>query len=124
MLRPTLRLIDNSTDGTLSGTVDPSMLSAYCGEGDKAAIYVFEGNVTANDLGSAVEPVTNAAVNLTTGAYTVAFLPFGSYTAAFTCDAGSDDPQVDDDMVVFDVETTVAITAGQTTDQDFNLPPA
>lgn len=123
MLRPTLRLIDNSTDGTLSGTVDPSLLSARCVDGEKAAIYVFEGNVTADDIGSAVEPVTTAAVNLTTGAYTVAFLPFGNYTAAFTCDAGLDDPQAND-TIVFDVETTVTITAGQTTDQDFNLPPA
>ncbi|MBI3186362.1 MAG: DUF4382 domain-containing protein [Gammaproteobacteria bacterium] len=121
MLRPTLRLVDNATDGTLSGTVDTSLLSATCGDGDKAAIYVFEGNVTADDIGSAVEPVTTATVNLTTGAYTVAFLPFGSYTAAFTCDAGMDDPQTDDN-VVFDVTTTVTVTAGQTTDQDFGLP--
>lgn len=121
MLRPTLRLVDNATDGTLSGTVDPSLLSAYCGDGDKAAIYVFEGNVTADDIGSTVEPVTTATVNLTTGAYTVAFLPFGNYTAAFTCDAGMDDPQTDDE-VVFDVTTTVTVTAGQTTDQDFSLP--
>ncbi|HEX5636042.1 MAG TPA: DUF4382 domain-containing protein, partial [Gammaproteobacteria bacterium] len=38
MLRPTLRLVDNSTDGALSGTVDPSLISATCGDGDKAAI--------------------------------------------------------------------------------------
>lgn len=123
MLRPTLRLVDNATDGTLSGTVDPTLISATCADGDKAAIYVFEGNVTANDIGSAVEPVTTATVNLSTGTYSVAFLPFGTYTAAYTCDAGMDDPQADD-AVVFDVTTTVTVTAGQTTDQDFSLPPA
>ena len=119
-LRPTLRLVDNSTDGALNGTVDTSMMSRYCDEGDMAAIYVYEGDVATNDIDddNSVQPVTTANVNMTTGSYTVAFLPSGNYTAAFTCNAGNDVPDTDDE-VNFYGKTMVTITAGQTTTQGF-----
>lgn len=120
MLRPTLRLIDNHTDGALSGSVDTTTISANCTAGDKAAVYVYAGNVTANDIGSSVAPVATANVNWEQGNYnyTVAFIPYGNYTAAFTCDAALDDPQADD-ALVFVGTTTIEIVAGQTTVQDF-----
>lgn len=120
MLRPTLRLIDNHTDGALSGSVDATTISANCTAGDKAAVYVYAGNVTADDIGSSVAPVTTASVNWEQGNYnyTVAFIPYGNYTAAFTCDAALDDPQADDSLV-FVGTTTIEIVAGQTTVQDF-----
>lgn len=120
MLRPTLRLVDNHTDGALSGTVDTTTIATECLAGDKAAVYVYAGNVTADDMGSAVEPVTTASVDWANADYTysVAFLPVGTYTVAFTCDAALDDPQADD-ALAFTGDTTVTITAGQTTVQDF-----
>lgn len=118
VLRPTLRLVDNSTDGALSGTVD--LAAALCA--DPAAVYVFEGaGVTPDDVdGVDPDPVATASVDPVTGDYTVAFLPAGEYTAAFTCDAADDAPDTDDDAAVaFSGTTDVSITAGQTTLLDF-----
>lgn len=123
-LRPTLRLIDNSEDGALQGTVDASTISAECASGDKAAVYVFEGaGATPDDVnidGSDDDPVATASVDWEAGdnTYQVAFLEAGSYTAAFTCDAGSDDPAAEE-ALVFVGTSDVIITAGQTTTQDF-----
>ncbi|MDQ1363696.1 MAG: hypothetical protein QG652_1558, partial [Pseudomonadota bacterium] len=120
MLRPTLRLIDNHTDGALHGTVASTTVSENCMAGDKAAVYVYAGNVTADDVGSTVEPITTASIDLANADadYTVAFIPAGNYTAAFTCDAGQDDATTDDD-ITFAGTQTVVITAGLTTEQDF-----
>lgn len=118
ILRPTLRLVDNSTIGALSGTVD--LTAALCA--DPAAVYVFEGaGVAPDDVdGIGPDPVATASVDPATGDYTVAFLPAGEYTAAFTCDAADDAPDTDDDAVVsFSGTTDVSITAGQTTTLDF-----
>ncbi len=123
-LRPTLRLVDNSTDGSLAGTVDSSTISAECISGDIAAVYVFEGAGTAPDDinidGNDVEPVATAAVDWehADNSYQVAFLDAGTYTAAFTCDAGTDDPAAEDSLT-FVGTTTVTITAGQTTTLNF-----
>lgn len=123
-LRPTLRLVDNSTDGSLAGTVDPSTISAECVSGDKAAVYVFEGNgVTPDDVnidGTDAEPVATASVDWEHGdnSYTVAFLEAGDYTAAFTCDAGLDDPAAEDTLN-FVGTADVGIVAGQTTTLNF-----
>lgn len=116
ILRPTLRLVDNSTDGALSGTVD------LTGCVEPAAVYVFEGaGVVPDDVdGIEPDPVATASVDPETGDYTVAFLPAGEYTAAFTCDAADDAPDTDDDAAVaFSGTTDVSITAGQTTTLDF-----
>lgn len=116
LLRPTLRLVDNSTDGALSGTAD------LTGCVDPAAVYVFEGaGATPDDVdGIDPDPIATASVDPATGAYIVAFLPYGEYTAAFTCDAADDAPDTDDDAtVVFSGTTDVGITAGQTTLLDF-----
>ena len=118
ILRPTLRLVDNSTDGALSGTVD--LAAALCA--DPAAVYVFEGaGVTPDDVdGIDPDPIATASVDPVTGEYTVAFLPAGEYTAAFTCDAADDAPDTDDDATVaFSGTTDVSIVVGQTTLLDF-----
>lgn len=123
-LRPTLRLVDNSEDGALQGTVDASTISAECVAGDKAAVYVFEGaGATPDDVnidGADDDPVATASVDWEGGdnTYTVAFLEAGDYTVAFTCDAGIDDPSAEDTLS-FVGTTDVTITAGQTTTQDF-----
>lgn len=123
-LRPTLRLVDNSMDGSLAGTVDPSTISAECISGDKAAVYVFEGaGTTPDDVnidGNDVEPVATTPVDWANSynSYQVAFLEAGTYTAAFTCDAGEDDPAAEDSLT-FVGTTTVSINAGQTTNLNF-----
>ncbi len=123
-LRPTLRLIDNSTDGALQG----SFMTGYCKNINNAAVYVYEGTgVTANDLGSASEPVTTARVTLVdplaaiaSYKYTVAFLPAGNYTVAYTCDASIDTLESGDE-VQFISTSNVTIVAGQTAVNNFEL---
>ncbi len=123
MLRPTLRMVDNDRDGALTGSVDTSTISAVCTGGDKAAVYVFDGGgVTPDDVdGNNPEPVSTASVDWENADYnyTVAYLEAGTYTAAFTCDAGDDDPTIDDAGVAFTGTTTVTIDVGQTTTLNF-----
>jgi len=124
MLRPTLRLIDNHTDGALAGTVDTTTISANCSAGDKAAVYVFAGtNVTPDDInidGNNIEPVTTAIVDWENSHYTYAvdYIAQGDYTVAFTCDAGLDNP-ASDETLTFVGTTNITVNAGQTTTQNF-----
>ena len=124
ILRPTLRLMDNSRVGTLSGTVHPS----YFEGGDcSGAVYVFDAatpNVPDDEDGEngGPDPITTALVpDDGTYAYEVGFLTEGDYLVAFTCDAADDDPAVDDgaDTFGFLSEAIVTITAGATTPHEF-----
>jgi hypothetical protein len=113
-LKPVLRLVDNAQVGTIAGVFDPTTLSTQSNCGTQApTVYVYPGaNVTPDDIyfppagmsdvdptGSA-EPLTTATAALNSSsqyAYSVAFLPVGTYTVAFTCDP--DDPTVDEDTL-------------------------
>ena len=124
ILRPTLRMVDNSEVGSLSGTIDSSVYvdNSEC----TGAVYVFSDVVSPpDDLDGTDDPITTALIS-TDGAYeyTVGFLTEGEYLAAFTCDALADTTTVDDDSetVSFLSEATVTITAGENTVQNF--PPA
>lgn len=132
ILRPTLRLVDNAQAGSIEGSVAMSLIDdPSCSDGN--AVYVFEGDVEPNDVhdGGGINPLTSALVDLDTGTgefrYSVAFLPAGPYTVAFTCQAGDDDPETDDDIAFLDRQT-VSVEAGQTSTVDFDgestMPPA
>jgi hypothetical protein len=120
LLRPTLRLADNTRVGAIAGTVDPTLVPAGC----TPAIYVFAGaGVTPDDIdGVAPEPVTTATVKLDSGSgaylYKAAYLEAGDYTVAYTCQAGSDDPVVDN-ALSFTGTATVAVTASTVTTHNF-----
>jgi hypothetical protein len=118
LLRPTLRLADNTLAGAIAGTVNAALVPAGC----TPAVYVFEGaSVTPDDIdGTAPEPVTTATVKLDSGVYKykAAFLEAGSYTVAYTCQAALDDPAVND-ALVFSGTATVAVAAKTTTTHDF-----
>lgn len=115
-LKPTLRIVENADVGHLSGTV--SLNDASCATTPNYAVYVFEGDVTPDDLdGDAVDPITSALVSDTFG-YAVGFLNQGTYTVAFTCEADLDSNE-GDDTITFLGTTTVTITAGATTMHDF-----
>lgn len=128
-LRPTLRMMDDSTVGALSGVVDSTVISAKCADASLSAgaVYVFEDETgSADDYdGDSGDPIASAMVDLTDYSYTVAFLPEGDYLAAYTCDAvddEADDPSdgdSEDDTLDFVGETVVTITAGKTTTKDF-----
>ncbi|MGH8442301.1 MAG: DUF4382 domain-containing protein [Nevskiaceae bacterium] len=113
-LRPSLRVVDPEDVGAIAGTVSAALAGA---SGCRPAVYVYTGHsATANDEGSALPPFASARVRVA-GAdffYRVPFLPAGNYTAAFTCNAAADDPQLDDTIsftgaknVTVDEEATV-----------------
>jgi len=113
-LKPVLRLVDNAQVGTIAGTFDPTTLSAQSNCGTQPpVVYVYPGaSVTPDniylppagtndvDATGTAEPLTTTTAALNSSsqyAYSVAFLPTGTYTIAFTCDA--DDPTVDEDTL-------------------------
>lgn len=122
VLRPALRIVDNTQVGQISGTVANSLVTTNC----DPVVYVFAGaDVTPDD----VDPIENELDPLTTAPveqdmtsveyrYTAAFLPAGDYTVSFTCDAGQDDPDAEDTLG-FSGTQTVAVTGGETTEANF-----
>ena len=120
ILRPTLRMVDNSTTGTLSGNVDTSFFNSGSCSG---AVYVFAaGTVDAPDdedgEGFGPDPITSALVEDDgVHSYKINLLSEGDYLIAFTCDALADSPEVDDDddTVGFLSRDTVTIAADSDT---------
>lgn len=131
-LRPTLRIVDNTEIGSISGTVaDGTLRNASCDIGN--AVYVFEDpsvtpdNIDIIDL-TDIDPITTAMVDVTdnggvlTGTYRVDFLSAGDYTVAFTCQAERDDPEIDETLttpIVFQGTTNVTVIVDTETTQDF-----
>lgn len=107
LLRPAFRILDAEEYGSISGsaTMDTITTAESCADvmnaGEKAAAYIYEGNVVPDDIGSATEPHTtvDAVYNNTTVGfdYRVIIMP-GDYTVAFTCQAASDELGVDNDI--------------------------
>lgn len=132
-LRPTLRIMDNSHVGAISGSiVTLNLAAADCTDNPAdpnlyGAVYAFSGGgVTPDDEGgTAPDPVTTALVSNAKvdgsgdPVYTLAFLPEGDYTVAFTCDAELDDPESDTDVLNFQGTVSLTVVAGQTTEHDF-----
>ena len=146
ILKPSLRMVDDSKVGEISGAVDVALIN---GEGctDSSAVYVFAGDVEEDDIdinedGTSLggeDPVTTANVTAETDSttaevtyhYTAAFLEAGTYTVAFTCQAANDDPAIDNDdaltnnglEVSFFGSTPVEVAADAVTTQDFAPDP-
>ena len=105
VLKPSLRIVDNTVVGSIYGNVDPNLLT---GDASTCAVYAYEGDgVTPDDVGSATEPLTSAGVKLDLVeegqyGYRIAFLLPGTYTVALTCEADQDDPGTDDDITFGD----------------------
>ncbi len=121
MLRPTLRMVDNTNVGMLSGAIDSNVIANQCGINDKAAVYMFDASVSQPDDvdGMYPESIATAMVSMDSQyAYTAAFMEAGTYMIAFTCDAANDDPDTDD-TVTFTGFTTVSISIDQMTMHNF-----
>ena len=127
-LKPALRLVDNTDIGSISGTVSSGLIEdASCTGGN--AVYVFtEHNITPDDVDEIdADPVTSAMVNfddfMQEYVYKAAFLSSGNYTIAFTCQAGNDDPKVDEsptlNPITFVGTTNVEVSAGNETIHNF-----
>ncbi len=108
-LKPTIRVIDDTEFGTLVGSVAVATLEDETCTNDLAtdegsAVYIFAGRgTTPTDIaGLETDPVATVAVRQgDNGVYGYeAILTPGDYTVAFTCQAGDDDPDVDQSTVV------------------------
>ncbi|MDE2234801.1 MAG: DUF4382 domain-containing protein [Gammaproteobacteria bacterium] len=124
ILQPDFRIIDNNDAGMISGTVAPSLVPSGC----SPTVYVYSGQVTPTDVNvnappGTVQPISSALVgiNFTTALYnfTVAWLPPGIYTVAFTCQAPQDDPTTADN-ITFSPVITATVNARQTTFVNIN----
>ena len=143
MLKPSMRMVDNLQVGTISGTVDASLVAAGTCPTSTATpgnVYLFgpytDTAPTPDDVDGdstdGADPLTTAAVTLDGNSnyvYTIGFVPVGKYIVAYTCDA--DDSTLDanaqppPETVNF---TPVAglpadVTANQTTTVNFSAGP-
>jgi len=136
MLKPVLRLVDNAQVGTISGTIQTAALGApqtHCGT-RAPVVYLFAGaGVTPDDIyvpdtapAPAVQPLVTTTATLNANslyAYVIAFVPAGSYTVAFSCDA--DDPSIDETALMpptlqfTTYPQAVSVTSNMTTTADF-----
>lgn len=146
-LRPTLRLVDMTETGTISGSVNSTLIPGMISDTDTGCrVYVYSGHdVVPDDIHDGDNVLTTARVLYdavsTSYQYVAAWLPTNSstdptpYTVALTCDA--DDPDVDEnndpsnlsgtDVIFSDGVTegtgqNADVSTGQTTEVDF--PPA
>jgi hypothetical protein len=126
ILRPNLRMVDNSLAGTVNGSVDASLLSLNIDCFDNsgavtAVVYVFRGkDISPDDIdGNATEPLSSSRVQADLS-YTAAFLEEGDYTLSLTCEATMDDPATDD-SINFTRTNTVTVIKEQTSTLDFTL---
>ncbi|MDE0856883.1 MAG: DUF4382 domain-containing protein, partial [Nevskia sp.] len=120
----TLNLVNN-TQGTIAGTVAPSLVPQGCTPG----VYLYGGTVTAPEdknstapPGDTNQPLSSVVPAQTSGGlqYQFVYLAPGSYTVAYTCQAAQDNPAQNDHLSFSPVKTGIGVTAGMTT--TVNLP--
>jgi hypothetical protein len=125
ILKPVERLVDNTTVGNIQGVVSNVLVPMGCTPG----VYLYNGTVTAPEdinstapAGDANQPISSkvpVANSTPPYYYQFTFLPPGSYTVAFTCQAAMDNPDQHDAAVTFKpVETGISVVANQTTTVD------
>jgi hypothetical protein len=140
-LQPALRLVDNTTVGNIQGTVSPVLLTGTTTVPCPApAVYLYssasptamsplQGNFNQNPANTQASvnspvPVTSKAPILDTtsanyGYYQFTFLPPGTYTVAYTCDADLDTSTATSPMTFSPVTANVSVVATQTTTVNF-----
>jgi hypothetical protein len=121
-LKPALRMVSNASVGSISGTVNPSLINGQTCTGGNV-VYVFQGlNIAPDDVDGIIpDPVTSAIVkldNMGEHIYRASFLSAGNYTIAFSCQADNDKPETDD-SIDFIGATNVTVTAGLVTTHNF-----
>jgi hypothetical protein len=123
ILKPVERLVDNTSVGNIQGKIT-STLPAGC----KPGVYLYSGAVTrpedmnSNAVSDPNQPLASTvpvATSMPPYYYQFTFLPPGTYTVAFTCEADKDVPdQPDPSVVIITPIATTAVTAAQTATVD------
>lgn len=128
-LKPVVRLVDNSEVGTISGTVAGERISTQCSGNNAAStdtyngsVYIHEGDVVPDDIGSGNDPLVAVPVtyNGSEFEYTAAFIPTGFYTVSYSCGEDNietvDGEPADDDITFVGITPEpVQVTQNQTT---------
>ena len=125
ILKPVERLVDNTTVGNIQGVVSNTLVPSGCTPG----VYLYNGTVTAPEDMNSTAPPSDTNQPLASKVpvadsqppyyYQFTFLPPGTYTVAFTCQAAQDNPDQADGSVKFNpVKTGITVTANQTTTVD------
>lgn len=122
-LKPTLRIVDDSAAGEVTGTVDYATISQQqsCStqSGYYGVVYLYSGDdAKEGELGSSDEPYLTAPVSYDgqTYSYTLAHIPAGSYSLAYTCGIDNADTE---DSLNFVSAGNITVTANQTTTVNF-----
>jgi len=120
ILKPTgVRVVDVETAASISGVVDPTLFNGGppCDTKENPSagnlVYVYEGhdldaaNPADNFDDSASPPAPDTAIapyssdeTTENGSYDIGYLPAGNYTVAFSCEAGEDDADLYDGIVI------------------------
>ena len=124
LMRPTLRIVEDANVGAIAGQVASALVTEEC----LPKVYIFSGSgITPDDIeeatGADADPLVVASVAVQNGStsypYRAAFLPPGSYTAAFTCD---DDDATADDTLEFIGTQNVTVQPNLISTADFAAP--
>jgi len=126
ILKPALRLVDNTTVGNIQGQIT-STLPNGCTPG----VYLYAGTVTRPEDMNSSAPSTDtnqplaSKVPVATSTppyyYQFTFLAPGTYTVAFTCQAAEDNPDQADPSVSLIPVATTTVTANATQTVDITL---
>ncbi|MEX0899572.1 MAG: DUF4382 domain-containing protein [Gammaproteobacteria bacterium] len=124
ILRPALRLVDNSEIGSITGKIDESLIFPASGDECSPAVYVYTGaDIEPAEVTEDAGPLTTALVELEepTGEYRyrAGFIAAGAYTVAFTCEAGDDDAASEDGIGFVGGTANVTVVAGGEAVVDF-----
>ena len=126
ILKPALRLVDNTTVGNIQGQIT-STLPSGCTPG----VYLYSGTVTRpEDMNSTAltgdpnQPIASKGPVATTTPpyyYQFTFLTPCTYTVAFTCQAAEDNPDQADPSVILIPVATTTVTANATQTVNISL---
>jgi hypothetical protein len=124
ILRPTVRLVDNTEIGSIAGEIDEALIFPASGDACSPAVYVFAGlDVAPAEVTEDAGPLTTALVELEepTGQYRyrAGFIAAGDYTVALTCEADADEPDSDDGIAFVGGSANVTVIAGGEAVVDF-----
>lgn len=121
LIQPVLNLVSNEQTGSIEGTVKLSTLISFdCSDFNPTtwnAVYLYEGfNVQPDDVGgTGPQPVHSTLVELNTDTgefvFSFGYVPFGKYTAAFTCETNLD--KEGDDSINFSTTKNINIASTQ-----------
>jgi hypothetical protein len=122
LLKPAMRLLDNSEVGHIAGSIDGSIYANSCA-GKDISNYAYAGaDATVIDINGDQGPVLVAWAelpeNYSTSQYELGFLNTGDYTLQMVC-GPADDPEADDDLNFIGSSVNVTAEDKKTTTQDF-----